>query len=92
MIGMLRTVTNVWTLQSERKTFKSLDERCFQAYVTDVLGFKNDRQIKQVLDAGHIKLLKVRTKKYEAFEEEKQDRVVVGHNELKSRVEDYCTV
>lgn len=83
LIKMSRTVTNVWTLTSVRKTSISVNGRWFRTYLTDALGPVTKSYVEQVLDEGHIQLQRISTEKYEICKEMEKVKVVVSSNEDK---------
>lgn len=62
LMWLLRMGTSVWTPPSERKPITSVDESWFQKYVTEELGLANDCCIGEILDNGHIELLREPTR------------------------------
>lgn len=61
---MYGTAAKVWTPPSVRNTLISMDEKCFQIYVTDALGSVNKCNFVHIPDDGPIALLGVPTEKY----------------------------
>lgn len=68
VMGMPKSAVNVWILPSMKRTFIAVKERCFQTYVTDVLGALNNCYIRKILDDGHIDLLPDPTERNEIYE------------------------
>lgn len=64
-MGMSSTATNVCRAQSLTKTVISVEERRFQPYVRDSLGYMNRCHVGQVVNHRNLELLGVPTGRYE---------------------------
>lgn len=86
VMRMMKTATSVQALRLVTKALMSENEKWCRAYLMDARAFLNDGYVVQALDDVHIELLGTTTDRYEAFEEVKQERVVVGISERKTNV------
>lgn len=63
-----RIDTNIWTLRSVKRKFKSIDERLFRLEVTSTLRYMNDCFVEQALGNRQTELLNAPTENYDSFE------------------------